>query len=87
MSNTNNMIQTLILDGQEPYGSIYISCTTRKKTRHNKYYCNQKKKNGVIYILLRLLVFFLYIYNSNLNILPKFKIVARITLLHLNVLL
>ena len=87
MSNTNNMIQTLILDGQEPYGSIYISCTTRKKTRHNKYYCNQKKKKwGNIYTIAYV-GFFLYIYNSNLNILPKFKIVARITLLHLNVLL
>ena len=46
----------------------------------------KKKKWGNIYTIAYV-GFFLYIYNSNLNILPKFKIVARITLLHLNVLL
>ena len=46
----------------------------------------KKKKGGNIYTIASV-GFFLYIYNSNLNILPKFKIVARITLLHLNVLL
>ena len=46
----------------------------------------KKKKRGNIYTIASV-GFFLYIYNSNLNILPKFNIVARITLLHLNVLL
>ena len=57
------------------------------KKKKKKALSQQKKKIwGNIYTIASVSFFFFFC-NSNLNVLHQFKIVARITLLHLNVLL